>query len=307
MYEKTNRIRPRLKDVRSEKRENEREGFFLTGFQSVICLLCLITAFLIKLYGGQCYKTAKAFAQNACQSSISSKMFDGVLQSISRSFPDASEVFKNQASSSASKIKTSSAVNSSSSKTTSSEPEKAKTSSAAAQISSASGLKTGSLVYESSEDLPLQTSNVTTGSPAVTKTVSMSPYKLSIKPVLPVKGNISSKFGERINPITKVESFHTGIDIAAAEGTPIAAAYAGTVEQVGSSGAYGNYALISDGGGIETFYGHCEVINVKQGDKIQAGDVIAKVGSTGMSTGPHLHFEIRINGIYVNPQFCLYK
>ena len=128
---------------------------------------------------------------------------------------------------------------------------------------------------------------------------------LSIKPLKPVDGRTTSTFGYRINPITKKYSFHSGIDIAAAAGTPIAAAYAGKVEKVGKSVYYGNYVILGNGNGIQTFYGHCETVIAKQGETVKAGATIAKVGSTGMSTGYHLHFEIHINNICVNPQWAI--
>lgn len=305
MYENSNRVRPRINDVKNRKPENTNHGFFLTGAQTIICILCLLTALGIRIYGGDIYKSAKNYADDALKHSITKQKISQVLKSFGDEFPSASEVFKNQTSSKITTSKPSSSSNNSSK--ASSAANQNTTSSTAAADPSGTGLKAQALTYQGGEDLPLQTSKVTSGSPAVVKTISYSPYKLSIKPITPVSGNISSKFGERINPITKVESFHTGIDIAAAKDTNILAAFSGTVESTGVSGAYGNFVLIDHGGGIKTFYGHCDIVDVKQGDKVTAGMPIAKVGSTGLSTGFHLHFEVRINGIYVNPQYCLAK
>jgi len=121
--------------------------------------------------------------------------------------------------------------------------------------------------------------------------------------VLPVSGKITSRYGEssRIR-----RSTHTGLDIACTTGTPIKVVSAGTVTFAGTSGAYGNLVKIDHGNGVETWYGHCSKIYVKSGQKVEAGDVIAAVGSTGNSTGPHLHFEIRIDSNTVNPQNYVY-
>ena len=122
--------------------------------------------------------------------------------------------------------------------------------------------------------------------------------------VNPVIGNISSRYGARESIR---DHTHKGLDIAAKTGTPIKAAAGGTVEYSGTMGGYGKLVIINHGNGIKTYYGHCSKLNVKVGETVEAGDVIAAVGSTGNSTGPHLHLEIRQNGQYVNPAKYLYK
>lgn len=114
--------------------------------------------------------------------------------------------------------------------------------------------------------------------------------------------HISSQFGTRRDPITGVVKTHGGTDIAAAQGTPILAAADGVVEIAGfNAGGYGYYVKIAHGNGYETLYGHCSVLLVSTGQTVKQGQLIAKVGSTGHSTGPHLHFEVRYNGNKVNP------
>lgn len=126
------------------------------------------------------------------------------------------------------------------------------------------------------------------------------PVTLSVLLRMPVtNGTISSAFGERDG------KFHQGLDIAAAADTPITASLTGTVKEAGENNSYGKYVLLDHGSGIETRYAHCNVLSVKQGDVVKAGDVIAKVGSTGESTGPHVHLELLINGTPYNPQTVL--
>lgn len=120
----------------------------------------------------------------------------------------------------------------------------------------------------------------------------------------PISGTITSRYGES-SRLRK--STHTGLDISATTGTDIKAVASGTVTCAKYSGSYGNLIKIDHGNGVETWYGHISKMYVKVGQEVKAGDVIAAVGSTGNSTGPHLHLEIRINGTHVNPQKYLYN
>lgn len=117
----------------------------------------------------------------------------------------------------------------------------------------------------------------------------------------PVTGTITSPFGWRSNPFGGSPEFHQGLDIAAPTGTTVTAAAGGTVIMAQWYGGYGNYILIDHGGGYSTGYGHLSAIYVSQGQSVSRGQAIGAVGSTGQSTGPHLHFEVRINGKPVDP------
>ena len=122
--------------------------------------------------------------------------------------------------------------------------------------------------------------------------------------VTPIEGTITSRYGVSSN-IRK--STHTGLDISAVTGTDIKVVADGTVISAGYSGSYGYLVKVDHGNGVETWYAHTSKMYVKKGDTVKAGDVIAAVGSTGNSTGPHLHLEIRVNGEHVDPQDYLYK
>ena len=113
---------------------------------------------------------------------------------------------------------------------------------------------------------------------------------------------ITSPFGYRIHPILKVKKLHTGIDIGAPSGTSIVAANGGKVMKAGWNNSYGYMVMIDHGGGIVTLYAHNSKLLVKAGDTVTRGQKIAISGSTGQSTGPHLHFEVRVNGDYKDPK-----
>ncbi|MDD3521275.1 MAG: M23 family metallopeptidase, partial [Actinomycetota bacterium] len=117
----------------------------------------------------------------------------------------------------------------------------------------------------------------------------------------PTAGSLTSGFGNRRHPIFGGTRFHSGIDLAAASGTPIVAADGGEVLQASYSGGYGYSILIYHGGGFATFYAHMSGFAVGQGQMVKRGQVIGYVGTTGWTTGPHLHFEVRVNGAPQNP------
>lgn len=126
--------------------------------------------------------------------------------------------------------------------------------------------------------------------------------ELGISLIRPTSGTITSRFGIRSR------DNHKGLDIGADKGTPIYAAASGTVtvSQYGYGGGYGNYVMISHGNGVQTLYGHCSELCVSVGEYVSQGQLIAKVGSTGISTGNHLHFEVRVNGVAQDPQNYVY-
>lgn len=146
-------------------------------------------------------------------------------------------------------------------------------------------------------------SSSSAGTVNTSTTISGGKASLGISLIKPVSGIITSRFAanSRIR-----SSAHTGLDIATSAGTPVAAVASGTVTFSGWKGSYGKLVVITHSNGVQTYYGHCSALYVSVGQTVSQGQTISAVGSTGNSTGPHLHFEIRINGVAYNPQNYLY-
>lgn len=143
----------------------------------------------------------------------------------------------------------------------------------------------------------------TTGSANTSRNMSSGKASLGISLIRPVTGTITSRFGHS----SRIRSgSHTGLDIATRSGTGIKAASSGTVTFSGWKGSYGYMVVISHGNGVQTYYAHCSKLYVSAGQKVKQGQKIAAVGSTGNSTGPHLHLEVRVNGVAYNPQNYVY-
>lgn len=118
-------------------------------------------------------------------------------------------------------------------------------------------------------------------------------------------GTLTSGYGERVHPIDGTQEFHTGVDIAAPMGTALLAAYDGVVTEVGENDRLGKYIRLSHGGGVEILYGHCAEIVAAQGVAVQAGERVALVGSTGVSTGSHVHIRVSVDGTACDPAVLL--
>ncbi len=134
---------------------------------------------------------------------------------------------------------------------------------------------------------------------------AFSPILVSARVDAPAGGVVTSPFGWREHPISGAEDFHRGVDIAAASGSGIYASLPGRVAEVDSSPIYGNYITLDHGGGLTTTYCHCDSIAAPLGANLRRGELVALVGSTGISTGPHVHFEISKDGRYYNPAWVL--
>lgn len=135
----------------------------------------------------------------------------------------------------------------------------------------------------------------------------VAPTRSALRHVPPEGGpggtaTVSSDFGWRTDPFDGTRHHHDGLDLSAPMGTTIVAADAGRVKFAGKNGGYGNVVIVEHADGTESRYAHCSALDVAEGDQVLAGQAIARVGSTGRSTGPHLHFEVRKDGIPIDPR-----
>ena len=144
--------------------------------------------------------------------------------------------------------------------------------------------------------------STSTGKVNTSTYISINFVGFGISLIKPITGTLSSRFGSRSSVRS---SAHTGLDIAAPTGKSISAAASGKVTFAGWKGSYGNLVVITHSNGVQTYYGHCNKLYVSTGQTVSQGQSIAAVGSTGNSTGPHLHFEIRISERKVDPQKIL--
>ena len=158
------------------------------------------------------------------------------------------------------------------------------------------------------EGAPVYSARSTFSDIAGVTTFSNRPFR-AVRPVstaaipsgAPLRTTMTSGFGMRIDPILGTRRLHSGVDLAAPSGSPIVATSDGMVSKAGWNGGYGLFVSLEHGGGLQTRYGHMSRLNVVAGQRVHTGDVIGFVGSTGRSTGPHLHFETRVDGQAVRP------
>ncbi len=166
------------------------------------------------------------------------------------------------------------------------------------EISGEQALNTAALL----PDIPAGDTNIILTAVPTSPILQITTAFQSTTLLMPVNNaTVSSHFGERSNPITHNAETHKGVDLAAPKGSDIFAAEGGTVILSQKSASYGNYIIIDHGNGMQTLYAHCSKLLKRVGDTVEKGDIIARVGSTGQSTGPHLHFEVIKNGEYLNP------
>ncbi|NTU97574.1 MAG: M23 family metallopeptidase [Chlorobiaceae bacterium] len=154
------------------------------------------------------------------------------------------------------------------------------------------------------ENLILQIDNQNAHTPERIELADISnptPFSESIPSIRPLNGPISSEFGMRVHPIRRTTLFHAGVDISVSSGTKVLATGDGVVSFAGWEGGYGQKVTITHGYGFRTTYAHLSKAIVRAGQRIHRGDIIALSGNTGMSTGPHLHYEVMKNGVHVNP------
>lgn len=132
-------------------------------------------------------------------------------------------------------------------------------------------------------------------------------YWASTPSIWPVRGWVTSDFGSRISPLSGLPKFHEGLDIAAPYGSPVYAPADGIATFSGYKGGYGNALILDHGYGLSTLYGHSSNVFVKEGEKVKRGQLIAQVGSTGAATGPHLHYEVHVDGVPTDPMKFVFR
>ncbi len=142
--------------------------------------------------------------------------------------------------------------------------------------------------------------------PALPDNTTMDKYALGLaQTATPALGWVSSAFGWREHPVDGGEKFHNGVDLAVNDGTEVKAFADGVVDYIGESPIYGQYLQLRHAGGVTTFYAHCSRLCVQQGQTVTVGEKVAESGETGNATGPHLHFEIKLNGVRLNPLYYI--
>ena len=140
--------------------------------------------------------------------------------------------------------------------------------------------------------------------PELPEEASMDKYNLHLEEIVsPVVAAMTSNFGWRQDPFGEDQSFHHGLDMGVPTGTSVLAFGAGEVEYIGESDIYGQYLQIDHGNGVKSFYAHCSKLCVRQGQEVEAGEKVAESGETGNATGPHLHLELKKDGIFLNPAY----
>ncbi len=159
---------------------------------------------------------------------------------------------------------------------------------------------------DESESVPMGGNDIHSDNLSVLEGISFEEYHISSKYIKPLDDyTISSPFGYREDPISGGNGVHTGIDLASAAGNRIKASNSGKVVKAEYSDGYGYYVLLAHDDGFNTLYAHCSELKCSAGDIVEQGDTVALVGSTGNSTGNHLHFEIRRNGVKLNPSYAV--
>lgn len=285
----------RSKKKEDPEREDERKmgagGLFLA--QLIICLITAILLLFANVLSPEPIKELKNFYETQVRDDV------GITQDVSNLFHNVAEFLTAPAgddASSPSSDPSASSLDSDPSGSDASAPDDSSEISSGSKPddSNPSSVPTTAMGMGGEENpLPLSRESAGLGE------IDTEPLKTDY--VLPIRGKISSGHGYRIHPITGLPDFHKGIDIPAEEGTEIAAFRPGTVIQAQSSVSFGNFVAIQHEDGVITRYGHCSKLNVEVGDVVEAGDTVGYVGNTGYSTGNHCHFDISVNGVFIDP------
>ncbi len=271
-------LTPKKKKIKKQK-----DIFILIKTQIVVCIVAVLAAFIIKFIGGDIYRLTRDKYISMFNDYTS---VNEVMQTVAEVFDIKTESNGGESSTSASDVSDTTSDTIPANATDVSAEEG---SSAVSQDASQGGdeEESGNYTMSLEESKALMTANA-----EAINTMQ-----------LPLPGRISDEYGYRIHPLSGQLKMHYGIDIAAPHGSDIGAAMSGKVIKTGNSSDLGIYIKLSHGGGLETLYAHCSETVSNVGDVVTKGQTIAKVGSTGVSTGAHCHFEVRINGTRINPMW----
>ena len=293
----SNKLDLELKKIKSTGKMGQRNRFELLTTQAIICVIVLLAAVMLKTFGGNLYDaTRKGYVDNFEDET----KVEEVLETIGDAFGlDTPEGTQNDESSLPRQ------QNPPSSKLPGfSENEYDNESGIGSDISSGAEDEPG----DTDDDFPVSSEDsekvyVATDLNGQEIAESVGAHVNSI--ILPVNGRITSPFGMRIHPVSGENRMHGGIDIGGYEGEGIRAAMSGTVSKIGEDDSFGKYVFLKHPNGMETVYAHCSKILVEDGQEIDKGEIIAEVGSTGVSNGPHCHFEVRVGGVRIDPSYLL--
>ena len=285
--------------------------------QMLVCAIAVGAAFILRAVGGPVYDDMRQEYTDAMSHSISFNQAIDELDALAVEHPFLSGIVgpiksvqsffqfsKDDASTSSSSPESSGSSSSAPAESSqSSDSTSSQSSSQAPAESPTSADGTSQLTGAGGEDLPVSSAlSAQASAKAAPEGASFAPYFLTGPFYSPLaSGIITSDFGYRNHPKSGQAGFHKGLDIAADEGTPIACVMPGTISQMGEDETAGKFVLVDHPGGVQTFYGHCSEFVAQDGASVRAGETLALVGSTGDSTGPHVHLEIRINGVAHDP------
>lgn len=276
----------RYRSARGRRQEPEIDAIAMAlTAQILIVLLLLIIAFIAKKADEERYETFRRDYESMVDGEGEIGAYFGVLGNLGKSFFTSVEQFLGQ-------------VLGGEAKQPEPEPVSAQEEPPAFDYLEAQGMAVAQVPYGMAMSLRGEQMEAPQGA-------SLAPVFLGAPVKPPVTGPITSPFAYRVHPISGNTDFHNGIDVAAEEGRKILAALPGVVEEVGSSEIYGNYILLRHAPNLQTFYGHCSQIIAREGMNVLQGERIAKVGSTGLVTGPHLHFSLLAEGLYVDPLWVM--
>ncbi len=280
----------------SRRRDTKQTGWQLVAVQSISCAAVILIVLVLKLIGGSAFSQLRdSFNKSIMSNSLLATLAAMIDAPDDKSDDDSSGT---QSSAQESQSNETTSTQNSSSSPSSTTPETNTTQTSGASVSTTSAVSSSSTaVAAGGQDISVN--GKVEYAPVGASFVPLKVNRVAIKPL--ESGKITSLFGYRKNPKTGTEGFHQGLDIAVDPGTPIAAMFFGVVSEIGSNSGYGNYIRLYHGNGIEILYAHCSQILASKGAAIRAGEIVAHAGSTGDSTGPHVHIEVTLDGIAFDP------